>query len=279
MKKLLTIKKMALVAAISALVLSNSYGTSATIQNAGFETYIAASDSFAFWKTDKDATGTKFKISQETTSPASGTGALKMEIMAGADTSTECRATAEIKNLPAKKLFTVTAKVKYSNMPIYWNGMFHLQQATMNPPDYKWIDRKWLSFWGNDPGTVADWASISKTDTTADSANIFNLIISLHGSGTLWVDDIAITYTDIAPVTQKAVTPARQGSILKNRISFPHEMPYTLEAYQVNGKLIQKTAGIANAVNCENLGLSSGAYLIKAKTKEKIYSGRVVLER
>ena len=36
MKKLLTIKKMALVAAISALVLSNSYGTSATIQNAGF---------------------------------------------------------------------------------------------------------------------------------------------------------------------------------------------------------------------------------------------------
>jgi hypothetical protein len=43
--------------------------------------------------------------------------------------------------------------------------------------------------------------------------------------------------------------------------------------------LIQKTAGIANAVNCENLGLSSGAYLIKANTKEKIYSGRVVLER
>jgi hypothetical protein len=32
-------------------------------------------------------------------------------------------------------------------------------------------------------------------------------------------------------------------------------------------------------VNLDRLGLSSGAYLVKAKTKEKIYSGRVVVGR
>ena len=48
MNKSLLVEKTALAAAISALVFNNSHGTSATIQNAGFETYIAASDSFAF---------------------------------------------------------------------------------------------------------------------------------------------------------------------------------------------------------------------------------------
>lgn len=220
-----------------------------------------------------------FDISQETTAPASGTGSLKMEIKAGADTSTECRISGSVSNLPVKKIFTVTAKVKYENMPAYWNAMFHMQQATCKAPDWNWIDRKWLSIWGNNPGSVTDWTEISMSDTSADSANVFNLIISLANSGTIWIDDIAITYTDLAPVTQKNATPARQGSILNNRISFSNEMPYTLEAYGVNGKVILKTAGIANAVNLDKLGLSSGAYLIKAKTKDKVYSGRVVLER
>jgi hypothetical protein len=47
MKKFLTVNTMAAVAAIAALFFSNSFATVATIQNAGFETYIAASDSFA----------------------------------------------------------------------------------------------------------------------------------------------------------------------------------------------------------------------------------------
>jgi hypothetical protein len=281
MKKFPTVSKMAAVAAIAAFVFSNSYATSATIQNGDFETYIVESDSFAFWKSDKDATGgTLFDISQETTAPASGTGALKMEIMAGTDPSTECRISTEIKNLPALKLFTVTAKVKYSDMPAYWNSMFSLQQATLlQEPPWTWTDRKWLSMWGNDSGSVADWVPISMTDTTADSANVFSLIISLSKSGTLWVDDIAITYTDIAPVTQKAVTPARQGAILNNRISFPRAMPYSLEACGVNGKMILKTSGVANAVNLDRLGLVSGAYLVKAKTSERTYNGRVVVGR
>jgi hypothetical protein len=280
MKKLLTVNKMAAVAAISAFIFSNSYATSATIQNGGFETYIAESDSFAFWKSDKDATGgTLFDISQETTAPGTGTGSLKMSIAEGADTATECRISGSVTNLPEKKIVTVTAKVKYENMPAYWNAMFNLQQATLlQEPPWTWTDRKWLSMWGNNPGN-SGWTPISMSDTTADSANVFNLIISLSNAGTLWVDDIAITYTDIAPVTQKAVTPARQGAVLNNRISFPRAMPYSLEACGVNGKMILKTSGIANAVNLDRLGLSSGAYLVKAKTKEKIYSGRVVVGR
>jgi hypothetical protein len=255
------------------------FATSATLQNAGFETYIAASDSFPFWKADRDSTGgTRFDISQETTAPGTGTGSLKMEIKAGADTATQCRISGSIANLPMRKIVTVTAKVKYENMPTYWNGMFNLQQATLTQGTWVWTDRKWLSMWGNNPGN-SDWTSISMNDTTADSANVFNLIISLAKSGTLWVDDIAITYSDLAPVTQKAVQPARQGFILNNRISFPRAMPYALEAYGVNGKLILKTSGIANMVNINQLGLSSGAYLIKANTNEKTYTSRVVLER
>jgi hypothetical protein len=32
-------------------------------------------------------------------------------------------------------------------------------------------------------------------------------------------------------------------------------------------------------VNLDRLGLASGSYLVKAKTKEKIYTGRVVVGR
>ena len=263
----------------SSLFSTTVFASSATLQNAGFETYIAASDSFAFWKSDKDATGgTLFDISQETIAPGTETGSLKMAIMAGADTLTECRISSSISGLMEKKIVTITAKVKYENMPTYWNAMFNLQQATLTQGTWVWTDRKWLSMWGNNPGN-SDWTPISMTDTTADSANVFNLIISLSKSGTLWVDDIAVTYTDIAPVTQKAIAPARQGAILNNRISFPRAISYSLEACGVNGKMILKTSGVSNLVNLDRLGLASGSYLVKVKTREKTYAGRVVVGR
>jgi hypothetical protein len=202
-----------------------------------------------------------------------------MSIAAGADDSTECRISGSISNLPVKKIVTVTAKVKYENMPTYWNAMFNMQQATLKAPDWKWVDRKWSSMWGNNNPGASEWSTISMRDTTTDSANVFNLIISLAKSGTLWVDDIAVTYSDLAPVTQKAATHVHQGAVLNNRISFPREMPYSLEACGVNGKMILKTSGVASAVNMDRLGLVGGAYLVKAKTSEKTYTGRVVVSK
>lgn len=272
-----------LFAIIASSLFSNAvFASNATLQNASFNTFIAASDSFPSWSFKKDSTGgTRYTITQETTGAYSAPGCLKMTITAGADTGASCVISGSITGLPAKKLVTLTAMVKYTDLPDYSSAMISLQQATllMHEP-WTWTDRKWTTLWTNNPTGTIDWTSITKSDTTADSANVFNVIIYLHGVGsTLWVDDVAVTYSDLAPVTQKAVTPARQGSILNNRISFPRAMAYSLEAYGVNGKMILKTSGVANKVNIDQLGLSSGAYLVKAKTKEKIYSGRVVVER
>ncbi|MBN2038128.1 MAG: hypothetical protein JW768_15410 [Chitinispirillaceae bacterium] len=264
--------------AVVCLVAGSGFCQTATLQNAGFDTYIAASDSFAFWKADKDTSGNNvFDISQETTAPFTAPGALKMAITPGADTITECRISGSITNLPANKIVTITAMVKYENMPTYWNAMFHLQQATCQAPDWNWIDRKWGSIWGNNPGDAADWTSVTMSDTTYDSANVFNLIISLAKSGTIWVDDIAVTYTDIVPVTHKAGHTARQGSIMNNRIIFASAMPYSLEACGINGRVVAKRSGIAPQLDLTRLGLQSGAYLVRVKAGEKSLTGRVMI--
>jgi hypothetical protein len=263
--------------AVLCLVAGSGFGQTATLQNSGFDAYIAATDSFAFWKADKDTSGNNiFTISQETENPYTAPGALKMAITPGADTLTECRISGSITDLPANKIVTVTAMVKHENMPTYWNAMFHLQQATCQAPDWNWIDRKWGSMWGNDPGDV-DWKPVAMSDTTSDSANVFNLIISLSKSGTIWVDDIAITYIDIAPVTHKTVQTPRQGSIMNNRITFASAMPYSLEACGINGKVLLQKSGIASRLDLTQLSLRNGAYLVRVKTGEKSMTGRVMI--
>ena len=164
----------------------------ATIQNPGFETFFAATDSFAFWKIDT-AGKSNFIVTQATDSAHSGTGCLKMQIKDTTDITTSVRITGAITGLLPNKPFTITAWVKYANIPTYYNAMFGLQQATLTPGTWAWTDRKWLTPWGNDPGTT-DWKQITGQGTTDDSANVFNLVISLSKGGPLWVDDIVVTY-------------------------------------------------------------------------------------
>ena len=273
--------KFSFLKALIALTVSCPFSTitfaqTSTLPNASFDTYIAAADSFASWEYEKDATGgTLFDISQETTDPYSAPGCLKMAIAPGADTSTTCSILGTISGLTAGNVVTITAMVKYADMPTYWNSMINLQQATLTSGTWVWTDRKWKSMWGNNPGT-AEWARVSMSDTTVDSANVFQLIISLHGSGTIWVDDIAIA-TAGAPVIQKAVQPVRRGSIANNRIAFTTAMPYTLEVYGVNGKTALKRSSTASSVDFNRLNLNSGAYAIRVKTADKTWSGRVLI--
>jgi hypothetical protein len=168
--------------------------------------------------------------------------------------------------------------VKYTNMPTYWNGLFNFQQATLSPVTYAWKDRKWTSGWGNGLGT-SDWVPASMTDTTADSANVFNFIISLSKAGTLWVDDITVTYTDNAPVLSRAAIQNRQSSFRNNRVSFSRPMPYSLKVCGVNGKVLLQKSGTSALVDVNRIGLTSGAYLVSVKTAERTFSGRVMLGR
>ncbi|MBN1129298.1 MAG: T9SS type A sorting domain-containing protein [Chitinispirillaceae bacterium] len=266
-------------AVILAVVLA--YGTgfaaSATLQNAGFDTYLAATDSFPFWKADRDTVGngTLFDISQETTGAYSAPGSLKMEIKAGADTLTECRISGSVTNLPAKKIFTVTAMVKYSGMPTYWNAMLNMQQATLTQGTWVWTDRKWSSMWGNNPGD-AEWTPVSVSDTTHDSTNVVNFIISLSKAGTLWVDDITITYADV-PVVRKAIQTSRRNAFQNNRIVFPSDRHYSLEVFGVNGKKVLCQSATAARIDLSTLGLRSGSYIVKVKSAGKRWEGRVVV--
>lgn len=155
--------------------------------------------------------------------------------------------------------------------------MFHMQQATCKAPDWDWIDRKWLSVWGNDPGTVS-WTEVSsQPDTSADSANVFNLIISLGKAGTVWVDDIEITYTDPVPVTRKAVRPPRRESIINNRITFSRVTPYSLEAYSVNGKRLLRKSGNGATVDLNRINGACGVNIFRVKTAEKSITSRAVV--
>jgi hypothetical protein len=280
MTQLISFKKMALSLAIPCILFSNSFGTGATVANAGFDTFIAATDSFPSWSFKKDSLGgTRYTITQETTGAYSPPGALKMAITPGADTLTSCGITGSITGLPANKLVTVTAMVKYTDMPIYWNAMFNLQQATLlNVSPWTWTDRKWGSDWGNNQGTT-DWTPISFVDTTYDSANVFNLVITLAKSGTLWVDDITVTYTNITPVNQKVKAPGHQESMTNNRISFSCRQAYSLEACAINGKILLRKSGIADVVDMNRLSLSCGVYLVSVKAGEKTFTGRVAVER
>lgn len=269
--------KTALLLAVLCFFVGSGFSQTATLQNPGFETYIAASDSFAGWSFEKDSTGGEnYVISQETDSAHTGSGALKMEIT-GADTSIECSISGSISDLPANKNFTITAWVKYSDIPNYWNGMFHLQQAILEGPDWEWINRPWLSMWGNNPGSTP-WKQISMSDVSDDSANVFNLIISLSNAGTMWVDSIAITYTDV-PVVQKAFTSPQRGAIRNNRITFSSIMPYSLEVCGLNGKLILRKSGIAKTIDLNGLAAGSGVYLVRVETAKKTFASRVVLSK
>jgi hypothetical protein len=101
----------------------------------------------------------------------------------------------------------------------------------------------------------------------------------LGKSGTLWVDDIAITLSDLTSVLDNQVAPRRQEIARNNRISFPRQTSFTFEEYAVNGKALRRSSSIVDAVDLNHLDLSSGVYLIRAKTREKTYFSRMILSK
>jgi hypothetical protein len=124
---------------VSGLFFSGAYSGIATVPNAGFDTFIAATDSFPGWYLKKDSLGgTRYTITQATDSAHSGTGSLKMQIKTLTDTTFTVGISTSITGLPVKKIFTITAWVKYADMPQYSNAMFYVQQATLLPPSYTW---------------------------------------------------------------------------------------------------------------------------------------------
>ena len=265
---------------ISGLFFSGVCSGSATVPNPGFDTFIAATDSFAGWSFKKDSLGgTRYTVTQETDSAHSGTGCLKMQFKDSTDTAFTLGVTTSITGLPVKKLFTITAWVKYINMPKYFNAMFYVQQATlMTVSPWTWTDRKWGTLWGNNPGN-SGWVQISGSDTTKDSANVLNFGITLWKYGTLWVDDIAITYTNIPQSVNYAAAPAKQGIIRNNRIIFSRQMPYSFEACSIDGKAILRRSGIASALDLNRFDLQNGVYLVRVKTPERTYSSKVMVSR
>jgi|GEM_PF-1388980 hypothetical protein len=264
---------------ISGLFFSTSYGQTATLPNASFATFIATTDSFPGWFFTKDATGgTKYTVTQEVDSAHSAPGSLKMQFKDSTDTAFTLGVTTSITGLPVKKIFTITAWVKYANMPKYSNAMMYLQQATLLPPAYAWIDRKWSTLWGNNIGN-SGWTQITMSDTTKDSANILNFGITLWKYGTLWVDDIAITYTSIPQAVSYSVGPGKQGYVRNNRISFSRQTPYSLEACSVDGKVVMRQSGLASALDLNRCGLKNGVYLMHIQTPEKTYASKVIMSR
>ena len=272
-------RNITLLLGISGLIFSSGYGQTATLPNASFNTFIAATDSFPGWAFTKDATGgTKYTVTQETDSAHSAPGALKMQFKDSTDTAFTLGITSSITGLPANKIFTITAWVKYANMPKYFNAMMYVQQATLLPPNYAWVDRKWGTLWGNNPGNNG-WTQISVSDTSKDSANVFNFGISLWKYGTLWVDDIAITYQNLPAAISNITEPGKQGSVLNNRISFSRQTPYVFEACSIDGKTVMRRSGLASELNLDRVGLKNGVYLMRVQTPEKTYTSKVMVSR
>lgn len=271
-------KKMSFFVIISCFFVYNGFSqTAATLKNPGFETF--AEDLFSDWSYDADSTGgLRYSISQETDSAHSGTGSLKMVIIDTVDTNLSCAVTGSIEGLESLKEVTVTAWVKYSVLPDYWNAQFSLQQAILEAPDWEWIDREWASMWGNDPGS-SSWKQISMT-TVSDTANVFNLVISLAAPGTLWVDDIEITYQDPVPVVpelQKASPLSHTDPLRNNRIVFSRAIPFLIEACGMNGRLLLRKSGIAESVDLNRLAVGRGMFIVRVKTAEKQYTSRLIL--
>jgi hypothetical protein len=275
MQNALSIRKVLFGMTVFCLFSAVSFAQTPALQNASFDNFISASDSFPSWKTDKDSTnGQKFIITQETSGAYSAPGCLKMAITPGADTTIKCTVSGSVSGLTPNRLVKITGMVKYSDMPTYYNAMISLDQATCVAPDWNWVERKWGTLWGNNQGT-SDWTSFTVTDTIKDSANVFTFNISIFKAGTLWVDDIAIAFAD-DPVIQKTVQPARQGLLVNNRIVFLSVIPYTLEAFDVNGKIVLKSSATAKSVDLNHLNLQDGAYLVRVTAAGKIWSGKVL---
>ena len=267
---------------ISGLIFSGSYAQTATVTNASFNTFIAATDSFPGWSFKKDSLGgTRYTITQETDSAHSTPGALKMLLKSSTDTSFTAGVTGTITGLPPKKIFTLTAWVKYVNTPdAYRNAQFAVSQATTLSAAPWYIFRRWSTLWENSTVSSNGWTQITFSDTTADSANYITIVITLWKSGTLWVDDIAVTYHDIAPQSVNyAVTPGKQGSIRNNRILFSREMPYSIEASSIDGKRVFCQSGLASALDLDRLDLKNGVYLMRVRTPGKTYNSKVIVSR
>lgn len=262
--------------AVSCLLSAPSFAQDPSLENASFDNYIAASDSFANWSYDKDATGgQEFVISQETTGAFSAPGCLKMAITPGADTLAKCTITGSITGLTPNRIVQITGMVKYADMPTYYNAMISFDQVNCTQANnWKWNDLKWGTLWGNNPG-ASDWTQFTATDTVKDTANVFHLVIFQSKVGTLWVDDIAVTYTD--PVIQKAVQTVRQSPIVNNRIVFPSATPYTLEAFGINGKTVLKRSATAMTVDLSRLDLPGCVYLVKVAAGGKTWSEKVLI--
>jgi hypothetical protein len=276
-----SVKKILLSIGFTCLLISTSFGDSkATITNPGFDTFISTTDSFTGWKYTKDTS--KYIVTQETDSAYGGTGSLKMQINDTTDTSTSVTISTTISGLSANKIFTITAWYKFVDIKTSWNAQISLQQATLEEVDTTWVwtDRDWLSLWGSGKGTKT-WSQLRVSDTTADSANVFNLIITLSKKGTLWLDSITVTYRDTGatPIINNAIEPQAKEYAGVNHIVFSHSMPYTLEACALNGKMIMRKSGIAASVDLNKVNLVSGAYIMKVKTSEKNYTSRVFLSK
>jgi hypothetical protein len=278
MSSVFSFKKKSFTVVVFCFFVYNGFSqTAATLKNAGFETF--AEDRFSDWSYDTDTTGgLRYSIAQETDSAHSGTGSLKMVLTDTVDTNLSCTVSGSIEGLESLKEVTITAWVKYSGLSDYWDAQFSLQQAILEAPDWEWIDREWVSMWGNDPGS-SSWKQISMT-AISDTANVFNLIISLAAPGTLWVDDIEITYQDAVPVLpelRKTSPLSYTNPFQNNRIVFSRAMPFVIEACGVNGRVLLRRTGIEESVNLNRLNIGRGMFIVRVKTAEKWYSSRFIL--
>jgi hypothetical protein len=274
-------RNIALLLGISGLIFSSGFGQTATVPNASFATFIAATDSFPGWSFKKDSlSGTRYTITQETDSAHSTPGALKIQIKDAPDTTFTAGITGTITGLPPKKIFTVTAWVKYVNTTdAYKNAQFAVSQATTLSAAPWYIFRKWSTLWENSTVSSNGWTQITFSDTTADSANYITIVISLWKSGTLWVDDIAVTYQNIPSAINYVDGPGKQGSVLNNRISFSGQTPYVFEACSIDGKMVMRRSGLASELNLDRVGLKNGLYLLRVQTPEKTYTSKVMVSR
>jgi len=276
------LQKILLLLGISGLLFSGSFGqTAATVPNASFDTFNATDSTFPGWTFKKDSLGgTRYVITQATDTVHSGTGALKIQIKDAPDTSFgSAGVTGTITGLPPKKRFTVTAWVKYVNTTGYNNAEIAVSQATTLSVSPWYIFREWSTLWTNPiAGSSNGWTQISLSDSSVDSANYFNIIISLWQSGTLWVDDIAVTYQPTSAV-KPDVEPQRQGSILNNRISFSRPTAYSFEACSFDGKILLRRTGQASELDLNRLDLKNGVYIVRVQTPDKSYTSKVMVSR
>jgi hypothetical protein len=237
-------------------------------KNPGFEEY--ANDSTPTdWEVTRNAS---YTVMIDTAVKHSGNAALRIAYVPDSDTTQNTQVQQALPQTAGAvdlhgKIVVCSLWVKQDSFPGWFNVMITFQKGIGGAGG--WTDLGWDPRWGNEPGTY-DWKQVAtQPDTFEAGANVWNFILHVSKTGTIWFDDLRFTIIDSIDVTGvngRAPQADRGIAISSEQVRLPNARSSQISVLTADGRLVARRSHRAEEISLKELNLNRGYYIVEVVT-------------